>query len=113
MFWVASIIAELALAVWLGFDITINTRGTLFGFGLVALVPAGAIHLGLMKTKNLYTRWQASRGKDVYQDRDYEDCDGYLHITPISESQKQKDLPLSELISGVEQVGNDWSASTK
>ena len=111
MSWGASITAEFILALWLGFDVTRNFRGTLFGFGLVAIIPASAVHLSLIKTKNLYTRWQVSRGKDVLQDRDYEDCDGYLHITPIADAQKQQEIALSELVSGVQQIENDLTES--
>jgi hypothetical protein len=111
MFWGASMFTELIIALVIGFDVFRNVRGTLFGLGALAILPAAILHFGVMKSKHLIERWQIRRGEDVNKLHDYEDSEGYIHIAQIPDAEKQRDIPLSELVSGVEQVENDWEQS--
>ena len=112
MFWGAALIIELFVAQSLGFDIFRNLRASIYACGAIALLPAGLFHFGFMKVRNQYGRWQLRRGKDPNQDQNYEDDDGVLHITEIPDSQKQRDLSLGELVSGLEQVNDDWNENS-
>ena len=100
--WAGALVAAFVVALAYGFDVGENFRGALILFAILALVPAAVGYVLLQRMGSLVDRWRVKRGHDVYRERAYEDDAGFIHLNEVPECEKQEEIRLSEIVSGME-----------
>jgi hypothetical protein len=102
--WAGSLVAAFIIAMAYGFDVGRDIRGSLFLSGLLALVPAAVGYVLVLRLSSLIDRWRVKRGHDVYQEREYEDDAGFIHLNEVPAFEAQEEVKLSEIVSGMEPI---------
>jgi hypothetical protein len=99
--WAGVLLIGLLVATTYGFVDLDNARGSLILFSILALIPAAGGYVLILKCRSLIDRWRAKRGGDVYQRRRYEDDSGILHLTEVAGCERQEEVELNEMVSGM------------
>lgn len=92
-----------------------NLRGYLFGIGFVALLPAAGGFLLVRKGSALIDRWRVRHGHDVYQEREYEDDGGFIHLNEVPADEREQEVSVREIVTGLGQAAesNDLTKDLK
>ena len=100
-FWAGVALVGLFIALAYGFDFGENPVGPLTLLGILALAPAAAGFVAVLKARTLIDRWRVRRGDNVYQKRAYEDDGGYLHLREVPASERQEEVSVREIVTGM------------
>ena len=103
--WAGAMVAIFIVAM--AYDLDVggkNFRGFAVLFGLIALVPASAAYVVVLKLGSLMDRWRVKHGHDVYQERAYEDDAGFIHLNEVPECEEQEVVRIGEIVSGMEPI---------
>jgi len=102
--WAGSLVAAFIIAMAYGFGVGKDIRGSLFLFGILALVPAAVGYVLVLRLGSLIDQWRVKRGHDIYQERKYEDDAGFIHLNEVPAGEAQEEVRLSEIVSGMEPI---------
>jgi len=106
--WAGAMFAGLIIAMAYDLDINGNNfRGVLVLCGLVGLVPAAACYFVVLRCGTLIDRWRVKHGRDVYQEKTYEDNAGFIHLNAVTECEKQEVVGIGEIVSGMKPLLDD------
>lgn len=103
--WIAAIFILFLVAVTAGVPIsTRDIRGSLFAAGVLALLPAAGGYLLIRRAGSTIDKWRARHGHDVYQEREYEDDGGFIHLNEVPACEKEQEVSVREIVSGLGQA---------
>lgn len=105
--WAGSLVVAFIISMVYGFDVGRDIRGSLYLSGLLALVPAAVGYVLVRRLGSLIDRWRVKRGHDVYQEREYEDDAGFIHLNEVPAFEAQEEVKVSEIVSGMSKVSDD------
>ncbi len=105
--WLTAICVVFFVALAVGVPIKARgLRGDLFIAGVIALAPAAGGYLVVRKTGSALDAWRLRRGHDVYQQRNYEDDGGFIHLNEVPACDQEQEVSLKEIVSGLGQAAD-------
>ncbi len=99
------VIFFVALAVGVPMDAR-GLRGDVLIAGVIALAPAAGGYLVVRKTGSVLDAWRLRRGHDVFQERNYEDDGGFIHLNEVPACDQEQEVSLKEIVSGLGQAAD-------
>lgn len=97
-------IAAIAVCAFAG--VNVKTKGDLTQLALLAFLPAAGGFLVIRKCQSIIDNWRLRHGRDVYQERKYEDDGGFIHLNPVPAIEQQHDVSIREIASELREASD-------
>ena len=102
-------IAAIAVSAFVG--LSVETKNDALSLALLAALPAAAGIILVRKARRIIDHWRMRQGRDVNQEREYEDAGGFIHLYPVPPIEQQREISIREFISDVRDNSDSTSGS--
>lgn len=99
--WVLACFAGVVICEAFGFSFDTDAliiRITLILISIVALVPAAGGYALIQRCGSVVDKWRIRRGRDIDEERKYEDEDGVIHLFEVPGCKREHEIGVSEMV---------------